>query len=113
VSLSYEQLSPALGVEVTYDLRAPMPPQDQHVLIELLDQHQLLLFRGQHIERSDQARVVSYVGNVIDPTMSSPTGTPVGRSSRAANSSSIKTLRVIHGQVPNLYKLTIFGVSAR
>jgi taurine dioxygenase len=66
MALSVTKLSAALGVRIDYDLCVPMDTEDQHALRQLLDQHQLLLFRDQKIETSDQVRVVSYVGDLID-----------------------------------------------
>jgi taurine dioxygenase len=66
VALSVTKLSAAMGVRIDYDLRVPMCIEDQQALSQLLDQHQLLLFRDQHLEPSDQVRVVGYIGDVID-----------------------------------------------
>jgi alpha-ketoglutarate-dependent taurine dioxygenase len=66
MALSVTKLSVAMGVRVDYDLRVPMGTEDQQELSELLDQHQLLLFRDQHLEPSEHVRVVRYVGDVID-----------------------------------------------
>jgi taurine dioxygenase len=59
-------LSPALGVEILVDPRQPMLEEDQQILRELLASEHLLLFRGAPLTMTDQVRIVSYLGNVLE-----------------------------------------------
>lgn len=62
-------LSSALGVEVTdLDLSRPLSASREDALRHLLDAHQVLLFRDQHISVEDQIRAMRLFGKVSDET---------------------------------------------
>ena len=62
-------LSSALGVEILgMDLRQPLAAGQATSLRQLLDSHQVLLFRDQHISVEDQIRTLRLFGKVSDET---------------------------------------------
>lgn len=67
MTLHARSLSPALGVQITgLDTSGMLGEADKIELRELLDEHQLLLFRGQDLSAEAQIRFVSTFGPVLD-----------------------------------------------
>jgi taurine dioxygenase len=66
-SLATKPLSDAIGIEITgLDLRTPLNATQEAALRSLMDEHHLLMFRGQQIEGADQVRVLKTFGPVQD-----------------------------------------------
>lgn len=57
------------GVEVDFDLRQPLTPEQQAELQSLRLMHHLLLFRNQSLSMEEQERVMSYLGPVLTDKM--------------------------------------------
>lgn len=67
MSLRTQPLSAALGVEISgLDLAQSLNEDDTKQLRDLLDAHQVLVFRNQNVSASDQIRLLAIFGKVSD-----------------------------------------------
>ncbi|HEY3700168.1 MAG TPA: TauD/TfdA family dioxygenase [Spongiibacteraceae bacterium] len=64
--LSWRDISP-FGVEVDYDLRQPMTPEEQAAFKELFFKESLLVFHRQTLSEDEQVRVTGYLGPITPP----------------------------------------------
>lgn len=53
------------GIEIDIRLKWPLPAGFEQRLVELFDQHKLVVFRGQALAESDQVRLLENLGRVL------------------------------------------------
>lgn len=60
-----ERLLEPFGVEIDVALEWPLPQGFEQRLVELFDQHKLVVFKNQNLSESDQVRVLENFGRVL------------------------------------------------
>jgi taurine dioxygenase len=64
-NINFRPLHPMIGAEVSdLDLSRPIPPEMAQELVDLWEEHSVLLFRKQNLTPDDQLRVTGYFGEV-------------------------------------------------